>query len=99
MMTLSIVLVVLAGAALGLAVWLMIRHWLAPLLIRELAAARCARDAEELVWARGPKVAREEIEAMHVGTIAQFDRDQMARLDGLRDDPVALARWLTRVAR
>lgn len=65
---------------------------------KELKAIEAAKVAKQVVAEKGATRARAQIEAEHVATIKEFDDDQTGRLNELRGDPAALAKWLTRVS-
>jgi hypothetical protein len=65
---------------------------------KELEVIEAARAAKQDVIEKGAVIARRKIEADHAKTIKKFDGEQARKLKRLRRDPVALARWLTRVS-
>lgn len=64
----------------------------------EFDAIEAARAAKQEVLDKGAEAVRKQIEAEHAETIKAFNAEQEATLSKLRNDPVALARWLTRVS-
>jgi hypothetical protein len=64
----------------------------------EIDVVEARAHAKRTAAAKGTAEAIREIELQHAAALENFDREQMARVDSLRGDPVALAAWLTRVA-
>lgn len=89
---------IVAGVAVGLA--LAVVYFRNPLrqIAAEFEAIEAAKVADKRVLEAGALVAQKRIEVEHAKTIRCFDREQRQKLRKLRSDPVALARWLTRVS-
>lgn len=68
------------------------------LVKRELRAIENAGKMKKEIARRGLEVARKDLEAQYVREIEQFDAMQRVQFHELRNDPVALSKWLTRLS-
>ena len=64
---------------------------------RELKAIDNAAKMELEMERRGAAVARRDLENQYAEDIAAFDQQQKVQLNELRNDPIALSKWLARV--
>lgn len=87
-----------AGVVFGLVAALVLRRNPMKQVKKEFEAIEAARVIKQDVLDKGATIARKRIEEDHKETIRKFDDEQKSRLEELRRDPVALARWLTRVS-
>jgi len=89
------------GALAVLILWIIHRRGDPPvdLLNVELQAIKAGRDAREAKVELGAERAVAKVEADHKDAVGKLDADQRAQAEELRDDPVALARFLVRAGR
>ena len=67
-------------------------------LDRELRGIDEAIETKKTMLRHGAEAARLEVEAKHADAIERFDEWQVVEARSMRDDPVALARWINRIS-
>lgn len=65
----------------------------------ELEAIRAGAEARRLKAIMGAQQAAEEVRKQHAATVQALNAEQAQQAEALRDDPVALSRFLVRAAR
>lgn len=86
------------GAIFG---WIVLRRKAPPWddVRNELDAIRAGARAQEEAARLGAAAAVDRVRAEHAAAIAKLDADQQAQAERLKDDPVALSKFLVRAGR
>ena len=86
--------------ALSVAIWIVLRRG-TPIdaLNDELDVIKAGADARKLVAAQGAGEALNAVSTQHRDALDKLDDDQQIQAERLKDDPVALARFLVRAAK
>jgi uncharacterized integral membrane protein len=91
------VLLVILGAVLGGG---FVRTLRRPdkLVKKELAAIKAGKEAAQAAVDKGTETAVKVLHEQHTQTIKDFDAAQRAKLEAMKSDPVATAKWLSKLS-
>lgn len=69
------------------------------ILFTELDAIKAGSDAKKVQAEKGAEIASEEVRKKHAEALKKLDEEQKAEAERLKNDPVALSKFLIRASK